>query len=91
VSQIGNENGQGHRLSFGNLHLILEPTFRTNQGKVGQGEKMANDKKCGNPACSCIPPEKEDFCSAHCEAMKGKVEVVCTCGHAGCAGDAIKA
>ena len=52
---------------------------------------MANDKKCGNPACSCIPPEKEDYCSAHCEAMKGKVEVVCTCGHAGCAGDAIKA
>jgi len=32
---------------------------------------MSDAKKCGNPACSCIPPEKEKFCSAHCEGLKG--------------------
>ena len=49
---------------------------------------MTNTKKCGNPACSCIPPEHEAFCSAHCEALKGSVAVVCKCGHGDCGGAA---
>jgi hypothetical protein len=52
---------------------------------------MSEAKKCGNPACSCIPPDKEKFCSAHCEAMKGAVEIACQCGHATCGGSALKA
>lgn len=47
---------------------------------------MAEANKCGNPACSCIPPNNEKFCSAHCEALKGSVEVVCQCSHAHCSG-----
>ena len=52
-------------------------------------EKLMSDpKKCGNPACSCLPPNKEKFCSPHCEALKGSVEVVCKCGHTSCGGTA---
>jgi len=47
---------------------------------------MSDSKKCGNPACNCIPPEKEKFCSPHCEGMKQKTEILCGCGHANCAG-----
>ena len=52
---------------------------------------MSDAKKCGNPACSCIPPEKEKFCSAHCEGLKGSVEITCQCGHPACRGDVAKA
>jgi hypothetical protein len=45
---------------------------------------MADQKKCANPACSCVTPKGDKFCSAHCEALKGSVEVVCQCGHASC-------
>ena len=45
---------------------------------------MADAKKCANPACSCIAPQGEKFCSPHCEAMRGTPEVSCQCGHAGC-------
>lgn len=45
---------------------------------------MADTKKCANPACTCIPPRGEKFCSAHCEAVKGTPEVICQCGHPGC-------
>lgn len=44
----------------------------------------AKTKKCKNAACNCIPPEKEKFCSAHCEGIGDKTEIVCTCGHDGC-------
>jgi metallothionein len=49
---------------------------------------MADVKKCANPACSCVPSAKDKFCSPHCEALKGAVEVMCKCGHPSCAGDA---
>ena len=49
---------------------------------------MSDPKKCGNPACNCMPSEKEKFCSPHCEGMKQKTEILCGCGHANCAGAA---
>jgi len=48
---------------------------------------MSDQKKCGNPACSCVPPQGEKFCSAHCESVKGTTEVACQCSHPGCKGD----
>jgi len=48
---------------------------------------MANNK-CANPACSCTAASDSKYCSPHCEATDGKTEVVCTCGHTGCRGDA---
>lgn len=50
---------------------------------------MSDQKKCGNPACSCVPPKGEKFCSAHCESVKGTTEVACQCGHPECQGDAL--
>jgi hypothetical protein len=49
---------------------------------------MSDPKKCANPACNCIPPEKEKFCSPHCEGMKQKTEILCGCCHPTCAGAA---
>ncbi len=49
---------------------------------------MVKDKKCANPACSCAADKGSDYCSAHCEGTADKTEVVCTCGHPGCRGDA---
>ncbi len=51
---------------------------------------MSDVKKCANPACSCVPADKERFCSTHCESMKGATEVMCQCGHSGCSGNAMK-
>ena len=45
---------------------------------------MTDVKKCGNPVCNCVPEKGEKFCSAHCEALKGSVEVLCRCGHSSC-------
>ena len=50
---------------------------------------MSEVKKCDNPACSCVPPDKEKFCSAHCESLDNKVEVMCHCGHNHCSGAAV--
>ena len=47
---------------------------------------MTDVKTCANAACSCIPPEKQKYCSAHCEGMGDKVEVLCGCGHDSCRG-----
>jgi hypothetical protein len=47
---------------------------------------MSEVKRCANAACSCIPPEKEKYCSAHCEGMVDSVEVLCGCGHDSCRG-----
>jgi hypothetical protein len=49
---------------------------------------MSEPKKCANPACSCVPTEKGKYCSPHCEALGGKTEVICQCGHPGCGGTA---
>jgi hypothetical protein len=48
-------------------------------------------KKCANPACVCIAPEKEKYCSAHCEGVADKVEIVCSCGHPPCTSSGMNA
>jgi hypothetical protein len=46
---------------------------------------QAGPKKCGNAACTCtVPDSKSKYCSAHCEGMGQRVELMCTCGHAHC-------
>ncbi len=42
-------------------------------------------KKCAHPACQCMAPEKETYCSSYCkDAGKDDVEISCDCGHPGC-------
>lgn len=47
---------------------------------------MPDVNKCANPACSCFPPDKVKYCSAHCEGMADKVELLCGCEHDSCHG-----
>ena len=47
-------------------------------------ETMATPKKCANPACNCVAPDKQKYCSAHCEGIGDKTEIMCTCGHDSC-------
>ena len=49
---------------------------------------MASPKKCGNAACTCIPPNNAKYCSDHCAAIGTKMEIICLCGHADCGGNA---
>jgi metallothionein len=49
---------------------------------------MSDPKTCANPACSCVPAEKEKYCSPHCEALEGETEISCECGHPSCKGEA---
>ena len=50
-----------------------------------EGVMSTQAKKCGNAACTCkVTDSKSKFCSAHCEGMAGRVELMCTCGHAEC-------
>ena len=48
---------------------------------------MASPKKCGNAACTCVPENKAKYCSAHCEGVGDRMEVVCMCGHPDCGGN----
>jgi hypothetical protein len=41
-------------------------------------------KKCANAACSCTAKDKSKYCSAHCEGVGEKIEIMCTCGHPNC-------
>lgn len=41
-------------------------------------------RKCANAACTCTVPEKSRYCSAHCEGIAQKVELMCACGHEHC-------
>jgi metallothionein len=65
------------------------PTSRMPHSHTPKGDVMS-EKKCANPACSCIPADGQKFCSAHCESLKGSVEAICDCGHPGCKGDALE-
>jgi hypothetical protein len=52
---------------------------------------MADDKpKCANEPCTCVPPTGQVYCSEYCRhaATSGppRIEKVCECGHADCAG-----
>lgn len=49
---------------------------------------MSAPKKCANAACSCVPTDKAKYCSAHCEGVANKTEIVCHCGHDNCTGNA---
>jgi metallothionein len=51
---------------------------------------MAEVKKCAHPACSCIPAEKQKYCSEVCEDAKGMTELACQCDHPTCRGEALK-
>jgi hypothetical protein len=68
--------------------LSADSTRRANDIEI-EWRFMANPKKCTNPACSCTTNDGSKYCSPHCEAVAEKTEVVCTCGHAGCRGDAV--
>jgi hypothetical protein len=46
---------------------------------------MPNSKKCAHPACNCLAPSDEKFCSQYCADAQDTVELACNCGHAGCA------
>ena len=39
---------------------------------------------------SYVLADKEKFCSAYCEGLKGSTERMCDCGHPACKGDALK-
>jgi hypothetical protein len=45
---------------------------------------MADDK-CAHPACNCMPPKDEKYCSVYCHDMRTLTELSCNCGHPGCA------
>lgn len=46
---------------------------------------MAEQKKCEHPACNCMAPRGEKYCSVYCHDAGGTLELACNCGHAGCA------
>jgi hypothetical protein len=52
---------------------------------------MTDVKKCAHPACNCIPPDKQKYCSEVCEDAKGITELTCQCDHPACQGEALKA
>lgn len=41
------------------------------------------DKKCAHPACNCMPPKGEKYCSPYCHDAGTLTELVCNCGHPG--------
>ena len=49
-----------------------------------------NNEKCKHPACDCVPPKGESYCSLTCEDAKDTIELTCQCGHPGCRGEALK-
>ncbi len=44
-----------------------------------------NFKKCKHQACNCTAPEGKVYCSQVCQDSKDITELVCRCGHPGCA------
>src|ERR1700677_2221452 len=83
----GRENG----FALLNLHPKVAVGFPEQDRKAGEARRggiMTETKKCDNPACSCVPPDNEKYCSAHCEAMGSTIEVVCLCGDGHCGGNA---
>src|SRR5665213_1814603 len=54
------------------------------------GGSMTATSKCARPACNCVPPEGEKYCSAICGDAKGMAEITCQCQHAACQSQALK-
>jgi hypothetical protein len=42
-------------------------------------------EKCAHPSCNCPRASDSKFCSAYCEGASDKPDIMCNCGHAGCA------
>ena len=40
---------------------------------------------CAHPACNCMAPKGEKYCSAYCEDAANLTELSCNCEHRGCA------
>jgi len=51
---------------------------------------MNEKRKCAHPACSCVPPEGETYCSTTCEDSKSLTELACQCQHPQCRGEYLK-
>jgi metallothionein len=47
---------------------------------------MTGTKKCAHPACSCIAPDKQKYCSQICQDSKNVTALACHCDHPGCRG-----
>ena len=45
---------------------------------------MSEAKKCAHPACNCLVPGDEKYCSQYCDDSADTVEISCNCHHAGC-------
>jgi hypothetical protein len=41
-------------------------------------------KKCSHPACNCMAPEGEDYCSESCKDAADMTEISCCCEHPEC-------
>ena len=41
--------------------------------------------KCAHPACNCRPAAGEKYCSTYCHDARDTIELMCNCGHPGCA------
>jgi hypothetical protein len=44
-----------------------------------------NSEKCAHPSCNCPAAKDSKFCGALCEANAGRADIICSCGHTGCA------
>jgi hypothetical protein len=42
-------------------------------------------KKCAHPSCPCTVAPDNTYCSTYCEGAAETVDIVCSCGHPGCA------
>jgi hypothetical protein len=42
-------------------------------------------EKCAHPSCACHAAADSKFCSAFCEGASDHPDIICNCGHAGCA------
>jgi hypothetical protein len=45
---------------------------------------MAENQKCAHPACNCMAPKGDKYCSTYCHDAGSTVELTCNCGHPGC-------
>ena len=46
-----------------------------------------DDKICANEVCNCVVTDETKYCSPACDAAveSGITEIICDCGHPGCA------
>ncbi|WP_158615539.1 hypothetical protein [Acidipila sp. EB88] len=50
----------------------------------GKSSKTEGPKKCSHPACFCMVPGGDKYCSDHCRDTKGMTELNCQCHHSAC-------